>query len=195
MKRVMELVKIVIPTWKSKEALNLLLLTIMLGARTYLSIHLAAINGGIVKTIVTRDFSMFVKRCLFLMAFSIPASTVNASLEYFNKKLAVLFRQRLNRHFNKEYLSKMIFYQMTNLDSRIQNPDQRLTSDIDKWATSLANLYSNFSKPLLDIILFSQKLAALVGWQGPASAIGWYFLSGVVIKYISPSFGQLTAIE
>jgi len=155
MKRVYELVKIVIPSWKSKEALNLLLLTIMLGARTYLSIHLAAINGGIVKTIVNRDFSEFVKRCAFLMAFSIPASTVNASLEYFNKKLAVLFRQRLNRHFNKEYLTKMIFYQMTNLDSRIKNPDQRLTSDIDKWATSLSNLYSNFSKPLLDIILFS----------------------------------------
>lgn len=130
-----------------------------------------------------------------MVFFSIPSSTVNSSLEYLNKKIAILFRTRLSNHFNKEYLSKKIFYQMSNLDSRIGNPDQRLTTDIDKWSQSLSNLYSNFSKPLLDIILFSRKLAELVGWQGPTAAIGWYFMSGVVIRYISPAFGKLTAIE
>lgn len=53
----------------------------------------------------------------------------------------------------------------------------------------------NFSKPLLDIILFSKKLTELVGWEGPAWFIGFYFLSGVIIKYISPAFGKMTAIE
>jgi ATP-binding cassette subfamily D (ALD) protein 3 len=37
-------------------------------------------------------------------------------------------------------------------------------------------------------------LAEVVGWEGPAITIGWYFLSGVLIKFISPSFGRLTAI-
>jgi ATP-binding cassette subfamily D (ALD) protein 3 len=57
----------------------------------------------------------------------------------------------------------MIFYQLSNLDSRVSNPDQRLTFDIDKWATSLSMIYSNFSKQILDIALFSRKLAELVG--------------------------------
>jgi ATP-binding cassette subfamily D (ALD) protein 3 len=43
--------------------------------------------------------------------------------------------------------------------------------------------------------LFSRKLAELVGWEGPAMTIGWYFISGVIIRFISPAFGQLTAIE
>lgn len=34
-----------------------------------------------------------------------------------------------------------------------------------------------------------------VGWQGPAASFGWYFLSGVIIKYVSPAFGKLAAIE
>ena len=51
---------------------------------------------------------------------------------------------------------------MTNIDARIPNPDQRLTQDIDKWAHSLSNLYSNVSKPILDIVLFSKKLATLL---------------------------------
>jgi ATP-binding cassette subfamily D (ALD) protein 3 len=44
-------------------------------------------------------------------------------------------------------------------------------------------------------VLFSRKLAELVGWEGPALTIGWYFFSGIVIRFISPAFGQLTAIE
>ena len=56
-------------------------------------------------------------------------------------------------------------------------------------------MYLNITKPVLDIVLFSKKLAELVGWQGPSLVVGWYFLSGVIIKFISPSFGKLTAIE
>jgi ATP-binding cassette subfamily D (ALD) protein 3 len=53
----------------------------------------------------------------------------------------------------------MVFYQLGNLDSRISNPDQRLTADLEKWSNSLSTIYSNFTKPTLDIILFSKKLA------------------------------------
>lgn len=135
--------------------MHLIALTVMLSLRTYFSIKLAAINGNIVKTIVDRDMNSFVKRCIFLMLFSIPASTVNSSLEYLSKKIHLLYRARISQYFNEHYLNKMIYYQMINLDERIKNPDQILTQDIDKWAQSLSVLYSNFSKPLLDIILFS----------------------------------------
>ena len=43
--------------------------------------------------------------------------------------------------------------------------------------------------------MFSRKLAELVGWEGPAVTVGWYFMSGLVIRAISPPFGRLTAIE
>ena len=69
-----------------------------------------------------------------------------------------------------------------------------MTTDIEKWANSLSLIYSNFTKPLLDILLFSRKLAELVGWRGPTIVISWYILSGFVIKMLSPSFGKLTAI-
>jgi ATP-binding cassette subfamily D (ALD) protein 3 len=89
----------------------------------------------------------------------------------------------------------MFYYKISNLDSRIPNPDQRLTQDADKWASALAGLYLNVTKPVLDIIMFSRKLAELVGWEGPALAIGWYVIAGGIIKALSPAFGRLTAIE
>lgn len=112
-----------------------------------------------------------------------------------NRKLALYFRKRLTVHFHEQYMKNMHYYKICNLDNRISNPDQRLTADAEKWATSLANLYLNTTKPFLDIVLFSRKLAELVGWQGPALIFAWYGFSGLVIKQISPPFGRLTAKE
>lgn len=111
------------------------------------------------------------------------------------KSLALSFRERLTKHFHDEYLRKMHYYQICNLDNRINNPDQRLTNDTQKWAESLSMLYLNLSKPILDIFMLTRKLAQLVGWQGPAMSILWYLISGFILRKISPSFGKLTAIE
>jgi ATP-binding cassette subfamily D (ALD) protein 3 len=43
--------------------------------------------------------------------------------------------------------------------------------------------------------MFSKKLSELVGWEGPAMITGWYFMSGLIIRAISPPFGKLTAVE
>ena len=38
-------------------------------------------------------------------------------------------------------------------------------------------------------------MAELVGWEGPAIVVGWYFVSGLIIRMVSPSFGRMTAME
>lgn len=100
---------------------------------------------------------------------------------------------RLTVYFNKQYFDGLNFYKVTNLDERVPNPDHRLTQDIERWATSLSSLYSNFTKPLLDVILFSRQLARVLGWQGPTAVISWYILSAIVIRLISPRFSALIA--
>ena len=127
--------------------------------------------------------------------FSVPSSAVNSMLEFLNMKLSILFRKELTNYFNKKYLKDIIFYQLSNIDNRISNPDQRLTEDISKWAESLAQLCSNVSKPILDIYLFSKKLSETVGWEGPSILFGWYAICMVVMRVITPAFGKMAAIN
>lgn len=54
---------------------------------------------------------------------------------------------------------------MNNLDTRIANPDQMLTTDIDKFCDSCTDLYSNIAKPLLDIGIYVYKLTSTIGGQ------------------------------
>lgn len=42
--------------------------------------------------------------------------------------------------------------------------DQRLTEDVEKFAHSIAELYSYTFKPLLDVVLFTRSLAKVMGY-------------------------------
>lgn len=57
------------------------------------------------------------------------------------------------------------YYKINNLDSRISNPDQLLTADVDKFCDSFADLYSNVCKPFLDIVIYVYQLTTTLGFQ------------------------------
>lgn len=66
-----------------------------------MSIWLADVNGKIVKSIVEKNFNLFLYRVFNLMLFSIPSSAVNSGMEYFNKLLSVAFRERITDYFHE----------------------------------------------------------------------------------------------
>eukprot|EP00171_Calliarthron_tuberculosum_P014844 IDg14844t1 len=104
-------------------------------------------------------------------------------------------RRRLSRHFHDKYLASNTFYKVVNLDARIRNVDQLLTVDIERFCTSLADLYSNLTKPAIDIVLFSRRLARSLGTQGPALMIAYFGMCSAVLQGVQPPFGALAADE
>lgn len=124
------MLKIVIPTWKCQEVLDICLLTVFLVLRTFLSIYIADLNGKIVKSIIQKNKTIFIERVFYLGLIAVPASFVNSFLDFLNKRLAISFKKRLTSFFHETYMKDQICYQLSNLDSRIGNPDQRLTADI-----------------------------------------------------------------
>jgi ATP-binding cassette subfamily D (ALD) protein 3 len=108
--RITSLLKIVIPSIKSAEILDLVLLTVFLVFRTFLSIYIASVNGRIVKAIIDLKLSDFIKRIINLGMIAIPSSFVNSYLDFLNKSLAIRFRERLTHYFHDRYLKDMVYY-------------------------------------------------------------------------------------
>ena len=59
--------KIAVPSYKSREAIYIVILTGLLVIRTYMSIWLADVNGQIVKAIVNKSLPEFLKRVCYIM--------------------------------------------------------------------------------------------------------------------------------
>jgi ATP-binding cassette subfamily D (ALD) long-chain fatty acid import protein len=53
----------------------------------------------------------------------------------------------------------LTFYGISALDDRIKNPDQLIAVDVAKFSNSLAELYSNLAKPLLDMVSIAPHVA------------------------------------
>mmetsp|Transcript_7660 Transcript_7660/g.28701 ORF Transcript_7660/g.28701 Transcript_7660/m.28701 type:complete len:715 (-) Transcript_7660:99-2243(-) len=198
LRRLMDIFKIMIPSWKSKEFSYLAGLTGLLVLRTYLSVIITKQLGKNGQALVTRNYKGLGLGVLWFGIITIPASAVNSALKYLQAMMALRFRMRLSHHVHKSYLDGVNFYRSTQLGQngvRIDHADQRVTADIDNFCTKISELYSTIFKPVLDMILFTYKLVGITGFEGPLIMYSYFLLSGLLKNTVIPSLGKYVARE
>ncbi|KIJ68698.1 hypothetical protein HYDPIDRAFT_179754 [Hydnomerulius pinastri MD-312] len=194
------ILRIVVPSIRSKEALLLVMHSSLLVFRTAISLYVAALDGKIVASLVRGDSLQFLFNIIRWLLVAIPATWTNSWLSYVQNKLAIAYRTRLTREVLKQYLGEesegpdgKVFYKLSNLDDRIKNPDQMITHDIQRFSSHLAAIYANLAKPILDVILYNYQLAQNVGAEGLVILTILIQSSAALLRAVTPSFGTYTA--
>ncbi|CAB4432081.1 hypothetical protein RhiirA5_352368 [Rhizophagus irregularis] len=190
------IIKIILPKVRSKEVFILLLHSVFLVLRTWLSIVVARLDGRIVRDLVAANGKEFLKGIAYWFLIAIPATYTNSMIRFFQSKLSIAFRTRLTRYVHDLYINDQnTCYKAINLDNRIEGVDQFITTDIARFCDGLASLYSNLGKPVLDTIIFNYQLAKSIGLYGMLGLFGNYLLTAWILRKVTPSFGKLAAIE
>uniref|UniRef100_A0A914Z8S9 Uncharacterized protein n=1 Tax=Panagrolaimus superbus TaxID=310955 RepID=A0A914Z8S9_9BILA len=201
--RLSYLFKIMIPRLFCKESGVILIHSIILMLRTFLSIYVAALEGRIIKAIVQKDISQFIYQISKWLFVAVPATFINSMIRFFESYLGLAFKIRLTSHAYNEYFKNQVYYRVSNLDSRLLNADQCLTEDITMFCSSVAHLYSHLTKPIFDIALISITLINYArrreagGTIAPPMfmAAAVIFGTAQILKCISPRFGDMVAEE
>ncbi|XP_043961191.1 ATP-binding cassette sub-family D member 3a isoform X1 [Gambusia affinis] len=193
--RMLRILHIMVPRVFCMETAYLLLIAAMLVARTYCDVWMIQ-NGTMIESAIigrsTKDFKIF----LFSFIKFMPViALVNNFLKLGLNELKLRFRERLTKKLYDQYLQGFTYYKMGNLDNRIANADQLLTQDVEKFCNSVVDLYSNLSKPLLDIFLYIFKLASAIGAQGPAIMMAYLLISGLFLTRLRRPIGKMTVTE
>ncbi|XP_076146311.1 ATP-binding cassette sub-family D member 3a isoform X2 [Alosa pseudoharengus] len=193
--RICRLLGIMVPQFFCKETGYLILIAAMLVARTYCDVWMIE-NGTMIESgIISRDINLFKKHFYSYVAVIPGIALVNNFLKLGLNELKLCFRVRLTKHLYDEYLKGYTYYKMGNLDNRIANADQLLTQDVEKFCNSVVELYSNLSKPLLDIGLYIFKLTSAIGAWGPASMMAYLLVSGLFLTRLRRPIGRMTMTE
>ncbi|XP_065176362.1 ATP-binding cassette sub-family D member 3-like [Sycon ciliatum] len=194
-KRILRILKILVPRWFCAEAGYLGLVAAALIARTYCDVWMISNGTAIEASIIGRNLDLFKKNIFHFITAMPMIAIINTSLKFGLNELKLRFRSRLTRHLYQQYLQGFTYYKMSNLDNRIANADQLLTQDVEKFCNSIAELYSNVIKPILDIAIYFQKLAGSIGLQGPMIMLGYLAFSGMILTRLRRPVARMTVGE
>eukprot|EP01114_Cavostelium_apophysatum_P024712 TRINITY_DN976_c0_g1_i2.p1 TRINITY_DN976_c0_g1~~TRINITY_DN976_c0_g1_i2.p1 ORF type:complete len:603 (-),score=109.23 TRINITY_DN976_c0_g1_i2:19-1827(-) len=152
--------------------------------QTYLNTYTPKVVGNFYNSIIESDKKLFFN-VMYMSCGVILGSALLQSIIQFNVELlAWQWRKALCFYLHGKYFVKSLYYKVVSLDQRVDNPDQRITQDVDNFSTTLATTFSNcVTSPLL-IVVYTYRCAAQIGWYAPLIVLGYFLLGYIINKFI-----------
>ncbi|KAH3679880.1 hypothetical protein WICMUC_000623 [Wickerhamomyces mucosus] len=202
------LIKTLIPTWRTQVPFYFVIQLVLLVIRALLTLRVAALDGWLVSSLIKKKTSKFFQLLLQWMALGIPAALTNSLLDFVTNQLALNINKNLTGKMMELYLPSQDeettvkknpnYYTLNHIPSdsqhKVNDPNQRITTDITNLSSALASLPNHVLKPSLDLILCSFELAKSGSAEGTLILGVVAHSTSLFLKFMSPNFTKF-AIE
>jgi putative ATP-binding cassette transporter len=177
-----QFVNVAKPYWleeeKKKAWTLLLLLIVLMLAETKFAVMLNNQAGEMTSALAAKDGGRFwtsVRACLFILAFAVP---IYAFYYYMRDLFANQWRRWLTSRFLDSYLQGRKYYEL-GADSEIDNPDQRISEDINTFTGRSIHFLLIFLGSVMQLVAFSAVLWSISHMLVGVLAV--YALMGTVV--------------
>jgi ATP-binding cassette subfamily D (ALD) long-chain fatty acid import protein len=197
------LLKSMIPSWKSKVPVYFVIQLCLLVARALLTLRVAALDGWLVSAMIRKKMGTFMKLLLQWMLIGVPATMTNALLDFVTNQLALNINKNLTRDLMELYLptekeheinkKNPNYYSLIHMptENKVDDPNQRITTDVTNLASSIASLPNHILKPALDLILCSFELAKTGSAEGTLLLGVVAHTTSLFLRFMSPDFTKI----
>ncbi|HEY9776376.1 MAG TPA: ABC transporter ATP-binding protein/permease [Planktothrix sp.] len=141
--------------WKAYGLLSLVLL--LLCGATSLNVYNAFVMGKLMTALQAMHASAFYRLIGLYAAVIIGGIPVMVYYGYLRTLLAIRWRGWLTAHITDRYLRRLAYYRLAS-DSEIDNPDERITQDVDTFVNTTVGLSIALCDALTTIVSFAGVL-------------------------------------
>jgi len=145
--------------WLGDEKKNALTLVIVLAILLLLNIKLSAtmveVSGNFLTALSKKDSAGFWQEIFILLGLKIIMAPVNSVFYFTQNKLTLYWRRWLTYNFVTKYFRQRAFYLLNNFQKDIDNPDQRITQDIDNFTLVSLNYTIHIIRTIIQFFTFS----------------------------------------
>jgi putative ATP-binding cassette transporter len=177
-----QFVNVAKPYWlgeeKKKAWILLLILIVLMLVETKAAVMLNNQAGEMTSALAGRNGDRFwksVRACLFVLAFAVP---IYAFYYYMRDLFANQWRRWLTGRFLDGYLKGRKYYELGS-DKEIDNPDQRISEDINTFTGRSINFLLIFLGSFMQLVAFSTVLWSISHLLVGVLAV--YALTGTVV--------------
>lgn len=151
--------------------------------------------GSLYKSMVNRDVKTFAFYSAVNVFSDMCTAVVEESVIYLQNRLGVSWHKQLTEHLLAKLFQNRAFYRLRAIDKRIDDPDQRVTQEVQEATVEFSSIWGHAITPLVDIVWFTWRLHRLIGAQGMRMLFGFAFVSGLVRKILMPNHEALNSKE
>ena len=148
--------------WLGEEKWGAIALFSILIVFNLVSTHFDVITntqqGEVLSALAVQDGSRFWTTTKHLFGAYIILTINWGGYNYIRKKLTLYWRRWLTRDFLGKYFQNRAFYELSQSQKAIDNPDQRIAEDINKFADGFLTFFFNILLTCLHVIAFSVVL-------------------------------------
>ncbi|XP_062824374.1 lysosomal cobalamin transporter ABCD4 isoform X2 [Anolis carolinensis] len=196
LQRFIQIQKILFSTCSSKNTLMFLTLVGVALLEQLIIYQVGLIPSQYYGVLGSKDFSGFQKITILALMLIILNSMLKSFDQFICNLMYVSWRKTLTEYLHGYYFQGQVYYTLNILHEEIDNPDQRISQDVERFCKQLSSIASKLVVSPFTLAYYTYQCFYSTGWMGPVSIFGYFFIGTIVNKILmSPIVSKLVQQE
>ncbi|XP_069064600.1 lysosomal cobalamin transporter ABCD4 [Pleurodeles waltl] len=183
LQRLLRILRVLFPHWLSRN-------TLMFGTLLFVALlaQLVIYQVGVIPSqyygvLGNRDLDAFRSLTMVAIVLIIINSTLKSFDEFIRNLIYINWRKNLTECLHRSYFLGQVYYTLNVLRKDIDNPDQRISQDVERFCKQLSSMASKLLISPFTLAYYTYQCFNSTGWLGPVSIFS-YFVIGTVVNKI-----------
>ncbi|XP_041070504.1 ATP-binding cassette sub-family D member 4 isoform X1 [Carcharodon carcharias] len=174
---------VLFPSWSSQSVLMFATLLSVALLEQLVVYQVGIVPSQYFKVLGEKDMVGFRKVTIIAICLIMANSLLKSFDQFISSLMYVRWRQSLTLDLHKSYFKRKIYYALNVLHDELDNPDQRISQDVERFCKGMSTMASNLIISPFTLGYYTYQCFHSTGWMGPTS-IFIYFIIGSVFNKI-----------
>ncbi len=176
-----------------RSLLSIVALCFMQAGLIYLQSLVGPVIGSFYSSIINNDTSAFSSNIQWALFVFACISITDASLKWLSESMEVMWRRSLASKLHVMYIHEGSV--AAGLYSKIDNPDQRLASEVAQFCSSLSDMLRQTLQGPMLIVYYTCLSAMYSSWVAPAAVWLFFIVGAITNRFLLRKVVGLTSLQ